>query len=207
MRWTAPAAGAATSATPPSRRSAPSAAARARIRSGDALVVVEGGEQRAGARVGGAGVLEGDGGPDRQRRQGEHLPGRRVGEPARPEQDDRAERPLAITDGRGGGQVERRGTVGILDVARDRRGPAVARVGGADGQPERGERDDHRAAQRLRGEPRHGRDPAAGEDGVEHAQVDVAQVRDGLAGGIGQGHGRTLMDGDVSHKVDRVTRQ
>ena len=69
----------------------------------------------------------------------------------------------------------------------------VRRVGRADRQPERGKRDDDGPAERLRGDPRDGRDAAAGEDGVEHAQVDVAQLRDGVVGELGDGHGRTLI--------------
>ena len=170
-------------------------------------VVAQRGEEGARAGVRGAGILERHGGPHRERREREHLLGGGVGEPARPEQDDRAQRPLAVAHRGGRGELERRRAARILDVPGDGVRAPVRRVGRADRQPERGERDDDGAAERLRGDPGDGRDAAAGEDGVEHAQMDVAQPRDGVVGELGDGHGRTFIGGRVQHKVNQQTRQ
>ncbi len=74
-------------------------------------VVAERREQGAGARMGGAGILERHRGPHGERREREHLVGGGVGEPPRTEQDDRAERPLAVAHRCGGRELERRGAL------------------------------------------------------------------------------------------------
>ena len=94
----------------------------------------------------------------------EHLLRLGARAPAVAQQHDRAELLAVAPDRRLGGVVDRCGGGAVLHVAPDGRQAAVVGVRRADGQVERGERDDHGGVERAGREPRHGRDGALAVD-------------------------------------------